>query len=197
MKLNGWAVESRVYAEDPYRNFLPSIGRLTRYRPPQEGSRSRRHRPQRHRRVRGRRDLDVLRSHDRQARHACGDARGGHRPAGRRARRLRHRRRRAQHPLPGRADAASALARGPALDRLHRRGIQGRLQGARCRRARTCNCWPPSPIAVDHLGNARRRQITDQMGGPVGALRQPPHRHGRRRARRGPGRRYARRPRSR
>ena len=38
MKLNGWAVESRVYAEDPYRHFLPSIGRLTRYRPPQEGS---------------------------------------------------------------------------------------------------------------------------------------------------------------
>ena len=36
VKLNGWAVESRVYAEDPYRNFLPSIGRLTRYRPPVE-----------------------------------------------------------------------------------------------------------------------------------------------------------------
>ncbi len=34
VKLNGWAVESRVYAEDPYRNFLPSTGRLTRYRPP-------------------------------------------------------------------------------------------------------------------------------------------------------------------
>ena len=38
IKLNGWAVESRIYAEDPYRNFLPSTGRLTRYRPPQEGS---------------------------------------------------------------------------------------------------------------------------------------------------------------
>ena len=35
--LNGWAIESRLYAEDPYRNFLPSIGRLTRYRPPAEG----------------------------------------------------------------------------------------------------------------------------------------------------------------
>ncbi len=34
--LNGWAMESRLYAEDPYRNFLPSIGRLTRYRPPVE-----------------------------------------------------------------------------------------------------------------------------------------------------------------
>ncbi|MGO4838991.1 acetyl/propionyl-CoA carboxylase subunit alpha, partial [Rhizobiaceae sp. 2RAB30] len=37
VKLEGWAVESRLYAEDPYRNFLPSIGRLTRYRPPEEG----------------------------------------------------------------------------------------------------------------------------------------------------------------
>ncbi|MEX2696776.1 acetyl-CoA carboxylase biotin carboxylase subunit [Rhizobium mongolense] len=37
IKLNGWAIESRLYAEDPYRNFLPSIGRLTRYRPPAEG----------------------------------------------------------------------------------------------------------------------------------------------------------------
>jgi propionyl-CoA carboxylase alpha chain len=39
VKLNGWAIESRIYAEDPYRNFLPSIGRLTRYRPPSEGQR--------------------------------------------------------------------------------------------------------------------------------------------------------------
>ncbi|KWV51072.1 acetyl/propionyl-CoA carboxylase subuit alpha [Rhizobium altiplani] len=37
IKLNGWAIESRLYAEDPYRTFLPSIGRLTRYRPPAEG----------------------------------------------------------------------------------------------------------------------------------------------------------------
>ncbi len=37
VKLDGWAVESRIYAEDPYRNFLPSIGRLVRYRPPEEG----------------------------------------------------------------------------------------------------------------------------------------------------------------
>ncbi|MDQ1195338.1 acetyl/propionyl/methylcrotonyl-CoA carboxylase subunit alpha [Agrobacterium sp. SORGH_AS 787] len=37
IELTGWAIESRLYAEDPYRNFLPSIGRLTRYRPPEEG----------------------------------------------------------------------------------------------------------------------------------------------------------------
>ncbi len=36
--LKGWAVESRIYAEDPYRNFLPSTGRLVKYRPPAERS---------------------------------------------------------------------------------------------------------------------------------------------------------------
>ncbi len=36
VQLTGWAIENRLYAEDPYRGFLPSIGRLTRYRPPQE-----------------------------------------------------------------------------------------------------------------------------------------------------------------
>eukprot|EP01116_Phalansterium_solitarium_P015671 TRINITY_DN3483_c0_g1_i1.p2 TRINITY_DN3483_c0_g1~~TRINITY_DN3483_c0_g1_i1.p2 ORF type:complete len:724 (-),score=352.85 TRINITY_DN3483_c0_g1_i1:299-2413(-) len=36
--LKGWAMEARVYAEDPYRNFLPSIGRLTRYRLPDDES---------------------------------------------------------------------------------------------------------------------------------------------------------------
>jgi propionyl-CoA carboxylase alpha chain len=38
VKLSGSAVESRVYAEDPYRNFLPSTGRLVKYRPPAEGA---------------------------------------------------------------------------------------------------------------------------------------------------------------
>ncbi len=35
VKLNGWSIENRVYAEDPYRGFLPSIGRLVRYNPPE------------------------------------------------------------------------------------------------------------------------------------------------------------------
>jgi propionyl-CoA carboxylase alpha chain len=39
LTISGWAIESRVYAEDPFRNFLPSTGRLTRYRPPAEGTR--------------------------------------------------------------------------------------------------------------------------------------------------------------
>ncbi len=37
IKIDGWAIENRVYAEDPYRGFLPSTGRLTRYRPPVPG----------------------------------------------------------------------------------------------------------------------------------------------------------------
>jgi propionyl-CoA carboxylase alpha chain len=37
VKLNGWAVEARVYAEDPFRNFLPSTGRLVKYREPPVG----------------------------------------------------------------------------------------------------------------------------------------------------------------
>ena len=37
VKIEGWAIENRVYAEDPYRGFLPSTGRLTRYRPPVPG----------------------------------------------------------------------------------------------------------------------------------------------------------------
>ncbi|NNG05887.1 MAG: acetyl/propionyl/methylcrotonyl-CoA carboxylase subunit alpha [Inquilinus sp.] len=36
VRLEGWAIEARVYAEDPLRGFLPSIGRLVRYRPPAE-----------------------------------------------------------------------------------------------------------------------------------------------------------------
>ena len=39
ISIKGWAIESRIYAEDPYRNFLPSIGRLVRYQPPEEGTR--------------------------------------------------------------------------------------------------------------------------------------------------------------
>jgi len=39
VKFDGWAIESRIYAEDPYREFLPSTGRLVRYQPPEETSR--------------------------------------------------------------------------------------------------------------------------------------------------------------
>jgi len=38
VKIKGWAIESRIYAEDPFRKFLPSTGRLVRYQPPAEGT---------------------------------------------------------------------------------------------------------------------------------------------------------------
>jgi propionyl-CoA carboxylase alpha chain len=38
VSIEGWAIESRVYAEDPFRNFLPSTGRLVYYRPPAENA---------------------------------------------------------------------------------------------------------------------------------------------------------------
>jgi len=41
VKLDGWAIESRIYAEDPYRGFLPSTGRLTTYKPPRVSARNR------------------------------------------------------------------------------------------------------------------------------------------------------------
>jgi propionyl-CoA carboxylase alpha chain len=41
VSINGWAIEARVYAEDPYRSFLPSTGRLMRYVPPVESERVR------------------------------------------------------------------------------------------------------------------------------------------------------------
>ncbi len=41
VKIGGWALEARIYAEDPYRDFLPSVGRLVYYRPPQAVSRDR------------------------------------------------------------------------------------------------------------------------------------------------------------
>ncbi|MCE7506921.1 acetyl-CoA carboxylase biotin carboxylase subunit [Polynucleobacter sp. IMCC30063] len=38
IQLNGWAMECRINADDPFRNFLPSIGRLVKYRPPEVGN---------------------------------------------------------------------------------------------------------------------------------------------------------------
>ena len=86
--------------------------------------RRRRHGAQRHRRLRGRRNLDLLRSDDRQAGHPC--AATGWRPIEAQARALdafvidgiRH-----NIPFLVGADAAAALARGAAVDGLHRRGI--------------------------------------------------------------------------
>ncbi len=162
VKLDGWAVETRVYAEDPYRGFLPSTGRLVRYWPPvqpppasggaEREARSRERsrptpgpsrdgmrgaRPRRRRRRRRRRGQHVLRPDDRQADHLGADARSGDRRAGRRARPVRDRRHQRQCRFPLRADAAPALPQGRHHHRLHRRGISRRASTAR-RRTRSC-----------------------------------------------------------
>ncbi len=92
VKLDGWAMESRIYAEDPYRGFLPSTGRLARYAPPAGRHTRRRHRAQRYRRLRRRGDFRLLRSDDRQALHPCRHARGRDRRHGEGAGRIPHRR---------------------------------------------------------------------------------------------------------
>ena len=111
---------------------LPALDRAPReVSPAGRGHRLRHHRAQRHRRLRGRRNLDLLRSDDRQARHPCRHPRQGDRGAGAGARRLLHRRHPPQHSVPLRADAEPALAGGPAVDRVHRRGIPRRLRADR------------------------------------------------------------------
>ncbi len=114
LKINGWAMESRLYAEDPYRNFLPSIGRLTRYRPPVEGATAT-----------GivRNDTGVYEGgeismfYDPMIAKLCTWAHvrgGGHRP---------------QPALRGRSDGPSALSVGQYHHGFHRRGIPRWFQG--------------------------------------------------------------------
>ncbi|MBS1145812.1 MAG: acetyl/propionyl/methylcrotonyl-CoA carboxylase subunit alpha [Proteobacteria bacterium] len=89
--------------------------------------------PGRYRRLRRRRNLDVLRLHDRQADRSRRHTRAGNLPHARRAERLRHPRHFVEHPVPGCADAAPALPVRQLQYRLHRRGIpEGlrRLDGA-------------------------------------------------------------------
>ena len=127
VKLKGWAVESRIYAEDPYRNFLPSTGRLVKYRPPAEQSADG---------ITVRNDTGVYEGgeisiyYDPMIAKLCTHAptrSGGDRQDGGGARCLPHRRHPAQHSLPLRHHGKSALAVGRAVHGLHRRGIPGRL----------------------------------------------------------------------
>ena len=131
VRLDGWAVEARVYAEDPFRKFLPSTGRLVRYSPPpavdgvrvdtgvyEGGEVSMFYDP-------------MIAKLDRPRR----DPRRGAAEAAHRARPLRDPRRAAQHQLPLGARAAPALHRGAHHDELHRRGVPRRVP-PRGRRAR-------------------------------------------------------------
>ena len=150
VRRDGWAIECRINAEDPFRNFLPSTGRLVRFLPP--GRRADGAVRRRHGRLRGRRDLDVLRLDDRQAHHP--------------------RRRPATRPSPGcttRSNAfvirgissniafQSALIRHPRFvagdftHRLHRRGVPQGLPPLGPHPSRIRSCWrrsPPTPAAA-------------------------------------------------
>ena len=165
VKLNGWAVESRVYAEDPYRNFLPSTGRLIALSPAGRGEPRRHHRAQRHRRHRRRRNLDPLRSDDRQARHAWADARRGDRGAVERARCLRHRRHPPQHSVPLGADGSTSAGRPAGF----RPASSPRSFPKASIRSRPRARWPRRiaavAAAIDHVLGERKRRISGQMTG--------------------------------
>ncbi len=164
VRLDGWAVESRIYAEDPYRNFLPSIGRLVRYRPPNEGSKGG---------ITVRNDTGVTEG---------GEISMFYDPMI--AKLVTH--------APTRGEAIEAQAE--ALDAFHIDGIQHNIpfltalmQHPRWRsgkistgfikeeypagfKARTAEGGEIEVLAavaaaVDHLGNVRRRAITGQMTG--------------------------------
>ena len=108
------------------------------------------HGSQRHRRAGRWRDLDLLRSDDRQAGDACVVARGRHRGTGDRARFVLHRRHPPQHSVSLGADASSALARRQAFHRFHCRGISEGVWRFAPRRARSRAGWrrlrPPSTM---------------------------------------------------
>jgi propionyl-CoA carboxylase alpha chain len=165
VRLNGWAVETRVYAEDPFRNFLPSIGRLTRYRPPAEGS------------VEGgsiRNDTGVFEGAEISMYYDPMIAKLVTHGATR------------QSAIDLQLAALDTFViegvahNLPFLSALmcHPRWREGRLStgfiaeefkggfSLRIARGEELNRIAAIAIAIDHLANARRRQITQQMGGP-------------------------------
>jgi propionyl-CoA carboxylase alpha chain len=165
VKLTGWAVETRVYAEDPARNFLPSIGRLSRYRPPPEGSSGS-----------GtiRNDTGVYEGAEISMFYDPMIAKLVTHAATREA------------AIDLQAEALDAFVIDgvehniPFLASLmqHPRWRSGRLStgfiaeefkgGFRPRvlAGEELEVLAAVAVAIDHLGNARRREITDQMGGP-------------------------------
>ncbi len=165
VKLRGWAVETRVYAEDPFRNFLPSIGRLSRYRPPLEVAADA---------GTVRNDTGVFEGAEISMHYDPMIAKLVTHAATREA------------AIDLQADALDAFVIDgvehniPFLAALmqHPRWREGRLSTgfiaeeykggfkARPPQGENLDILAAVAIAVDHLGNARRREITDQMAGP-------------------------------
>ena len=162
VKLTGSAIETRIYAEDPYRNFLPSTGRLTRYRPPAETSKGG---------VTVRVDTGVTEGSEislfydpmiaKLVTHAPTRA-ARDRRAGRRARCVRDRRHPPQHSVPGGADAASSA------------GSEGKLSTGFIAEEFPKGFHPAAPAgeagqtlaavaaAIDHVLGERKRRISGQ-----------------------------------
>jgi propionyl-CoA carboxylase alpha chain len=166
VQLNGWAVESRVYAEDPFRNFLPSIGRLSKYRPPQEVS------------ANGntvRNDTGVFEGAEISMYYDPMIAKLVTHAGTRKA------------AIDLQADALDAFVIDgvehniPFLAALmqHPRWREGRLSTgfiaeefkggfkARAPQGEDLDILAAVAVAIDHLANVRRREITDQMAGPA------------------------------
>ena len=166
MKLDGWAVESRVYAEDPTRGFLPSTGRLVRYRPPAEGK---------HDGVTVRNDTGVYEGGEisiyydpmiaKLVTHAA-DAARGDRGAGQRARRVLCRGHPPQHPVPVGADAITrAGARGGSRPASSPKSFPTASRRRR-RQARRGSIVAAVAAHVDHVMNMRKREISGQLRAP-------------------------------
>ena len=162
VKLDGWAVEARRLC----RGSVPQLPAVDRPAGEVPRARARPGRARRYRRVRGRRDLDVLRSDDRQALHLREDAARRDRPHAPRARRVLCPRRVAQRAVPRRADGPSALPRGPAHDQLHRRGVQGRLHRGAPAAARSGRAGRGRRASVERVRDERQRprRWTDRDG---------------------------------
>ncbi len=145
---------------------FPALDRTAGEIPPAgREQRRRHHRAQRYRRAGRRRDFDLLRSDDRQARHPCAVAGRRDRGAVDRARCVLYRRHPPQHSVPVGADAPSALARGQAVDRLHRRGISERVFARPAPEGEVARRIAAVGAAIDHVLGERKRQISGQMSG--------------------------------
>jgi propionyl-CoA carboxylase alpha chain len=124
VQINGWAMECRINAEDPFRGFLPSTGRLVKFQPPAEI-------PQ----VRVDTGVydggEISMFYDSMIAKLIvhGATRAGHRPHARRPQRLRDPRHLVEHSVPGRADAAPGL---PFRHLRHRLHPQALPDGLRC-----------------------------------------------------------------
>ena len=165
VKLNGWAIESRLYAEDPYRDFLPSTGRLTKYRPPAETSIDG---------VTVRNDTGVTEGGEisiyydpmvaKLVTHAPTRA-AGDRRAVERARRLRGRRHPPQHSVPRRADGSIRAGRPASCRPVSSPRNFRTASTASPRPARPAQTMAAVAAAIDHVLGERKRRISGQMTG--------------------------------